>query len=93
MVATEAWSQGLPVITTNRAGVADFLKDRQNGILIAAGDSHAIQGAIDWCLSHLSELRAMRESSLETAANWQWSDYRRKLAEVLRDSGLFARTT
>jgi hypothetical protein len=26
----------------------------------------------------------MREAALETAAGWQWSDYRQRLAEVLK---------
>jgi glycosyltransferase involved in cell wall biosynthesis len=89
MVATEAWSRGLPVITTDRAGASDLLKDRQNGLLIRAGDAQWIAAAIHWCLDHRSELRAMRESALETAANWQWQDYRRSLGARLRAGGLF----
>jgi glycosyltransferase involved in cell wall biosynthesis len=89
MVATEAWSRGLPVITTDRAGASEQLRDRQNGLLIRAGDARAIGEAIDWCLAHRGELRAMREAALETAAAWQWPDYRRSLAGRLRDAGLF----
>jgi glycosyltransferase involved in cell wall biosynthesis len=89
MVATEAWSRGLPVITTDCAGVSDLLRNGENGLLIRAGDAHAISEAIEWCLSHRGELRAMREAGLETAAKWQWSDYRRMLSDVLRREGLF----
>ncbi len=89
MVATEAWSRGLPVITTDCAGVADLLRDRQNGLLIRAGDAGAIAESLDWCLSHRDELRAMREAALATAENWQWSSYRRLLADVLRRANLF----
>lgn len=83
MVATEAWSRGLPVITTASAGVADSLRQGENGLLISAGDTTAIQEAIEWCLAHRPELKKMRESSLATAARWQWSDYRRALTETL----------
>jgi glycosyltransferase involved in cell wall biosynthesis len=89
MVATEAWSRGLPVITTDCAGAADLLKDRQNGLLIRAADAGSIAEALDWCLTHRAELRAMRECALATAAGWQWSDYRRLLADVLRSANLF----
>jgi glycosyltransferase involved in cell wall biosynthesis len=89
MVVTEAWSRGLPVITTNRAGAADLLQPRQNGLLIPAGDAAAIGGAIDWCLAHRNELHAMREASLATAAGWQWSDYRQSLTSTLRQAGIF----
>lgn len=89
MVATEAWSRGLPVITTERAGAADLLMPGKNGLLIRAGEASAISAGLDWCLSHRAELRAMREAALATAARWQWSDYRRTLAAALRDAGLF----
>jgi glycosyltransferase involved in cell wall biosynthesis len=83
MVATEAWSRGLPVITTDRAGVAEMLRPGLNGLLIRAADADAIAAALDWCLSHRSELRGMREAALATAAAWQWSDYRQALADAV----------
>jgi len=90
MVATEAWSRGLPVITTDCAGAADLLKPGENGLLIKAGDAGAIARVIEWCLSHRTELRAMRTPATLTAARWQWSDYRRAHAETLRAAGLFS---
>jgi len=92
MVVTEAWSCGLPVITTDCAGAADLLKPGQNGLLIRAGDAQAISQSLEWCLAHRAELRAMRECAASTAADWQWTDYRRALAEVLRRSQLFGAT-
>lgn len=89
MVVTEAWSRGVPVITTTAAGAADLLQPNRNGVLIPAADPAAITGAIDWCHTHRAELRAMREPALATAAGWQWSDYRARLATTLREGGLF----
>ncbi len=89
MVATEAWSRGLPVITTNRAGAADLLEPGHNGLLVPAGDAAAIVEAIAWCLDHRTELAAMRGPALATAARWQWSDYRLALADALRSGGFF----
>ena len=88
MVATEAWSRGLPVITTDCAGAADLLKPNNNGLLIPAGSSEAIAEAIAWCLDHRDQLRAMRESSLATAAAWQWADYRLALTTALSAKAL-----
>lgn len=90
MVATEAWSRGLPVITTAAAGAADLLVNGGNGLLIEPASTEAIANALNWCLEHRAELRAMRGPALDTAAGWQWSDYRAKLAGVLRDAGLFS---
>ncbi len=89
MVASEAWSRGLPVITTRQAGAADFLRPEENGLLIEAGNSAEIIAAIQWCLEHRSELHAMRPAARATAERWQWSDYRLALAAALREAGLF----
>jgi len=90
MVVTEAWSRGLPVITTNRAGAADLLKPNVNGLLVQAGDAGAIEESLAWAVSHRADLAAMREQALLTAAGWQWSDYRSALAGVLRAAGMFS---
>ena len=84
MVATEAWSCGLPVITTDRAGAADLLKSGENGLLIRAGEAAAIGEALDWCLTHRAQLHTMREAALATASHWQWADYRGALRRALQ---------
>jgi glycosyltransferase involved in cell wall biosynthesis len=91
MVATEAWSRGVPVVTTDCAGVSDLLEPFHNGLLIKARSAAAIQSALEWCLTHRGELHAMREGARATAAGWQWQDYRRMLADTLRQAGLFQR--
>jgi glycosyltransferase involved in cell wall biosynthesis len=85
MVVTEAFAQGLPVITTNRAGAADLIQHGVNGLIVPAGDVTALAEALEWCMTHRSELRAMRQAALQTAANWQWADYRKALITSLVD--------
>jgi glycosyltransferase involved in cell wall biosynthesis len=81
MVVTEAFSRGLPVITTKRAGAADLVIHGRNGLIIPAGSVSSIAEALQWCLDNRKELAEMRHSALQTAAEWQWSDYRRALME------------
>jgi glycosyltransferase involved in cell wall biosynthesis len=83
MVATEAWSRGVPVLTTDCAGCSDLLRPGVNGLIVPAGDATALLASLHWCLEHRAELRAMREPSLATAARWQWSDYRAALRAAL----------
>ncbi len=80
MVVTEAFSQGLPVITTTRAGAADLVRHGENGLIVPAGDAEALAEALEWCLTHRSELKNMRRAALATAAHWQWCDFRQALA-------------
>lgn len=90
MVVTEAWSRGVPVITTDCAGASDLLRDGENGLLIKAGDPGAIGDVVERCAAERAPLRAMREAALRTAAGWQWPDYRARLAATLRAAGLFS---
>jgi glycosyltransferase involved in cell wall biosynthesis len=84
MVATEAWSRGLPVLTTSHAGAADLLRPGENGFVIPPADSAALAAALRWCLDHRDTVASMRSAALSTAASWQWSDYRTALAGTLR---------
>ncbi len=84
MVATEAWSRGLPVLTTSNAGAADFLKPNENGLLVPPGDTTALATALTWCVEHRNELQAMRPAAHSTAANWQWHDYRAALGGAVK---------
>jgi glycosyltransferase involved in cell wall biosynthesis len=94
MVVTEAFAHGLPVVTTKRAGAAELVRHGENGLIIPAGDAGAITEALDWCLTHRIELKAMRRAALETAARWQWRDFRQALAgnviDGLRQAGYAA---
>lgn len=83
MVATEAWSRGLPVITTESAGAADLLRNGENGLLVPAASAEALETTLAWCLENRRALRAMRSAALDTAASWQWADYRRALTDAL----------
>jgi glycosyltransferase involved in cell wall biosynthesis len=85
LVVTEAFSQGLPVITTKRAGAADLVRHRENGLIIPAGDARALAESLEWCLSHRSELKAMRRFALETALSWQWPNYRLALSRNVKE--------
>jgi glycosyltransferase involved in cell wall biosynthesis len=85
MVVTEAFAQGLPVITTTRAGAAELVRHGENGLIVPPGDSEALAQALEWCLINRSELKIMRKAALETAARWQWGDYRQKLARDVID--------
>lgn len=84
LVGTEAFSRGLPVITTSAAGVAELVRPGENGLVVPPADADALAAAIQWCLDHRVELEAMRSAALATAERNQWSDYRRGIADNVR---------
>ena len=76
MVVSEALAQGLPVITTDRAGAADRIEHGRNGLIVPAGDAGALLRALQWCLDEREALSRMRVEARDSAARWSWSDYR-----------------
>ncbi len=87
LVVNEALAQGLPVLTTRRAGAADLIREGINGWIIEAGSTVTIIEGLRRCLSVRDELPSMREAARETAASWQWSDYRKAIAKAMRGLG------
>lgn len=47
-VAMEFINYKIPVIGTNRGGIPDFVKDKQNGIIIDPDNKASLQSAIEW---------------------------------------------
>ena len=86
MVVTEAFSRGLPVITTDQAGASDLVRNRENGFVIPAGSATGIAEALHWCLEHRAQLAEMSEAAQATARKWQWADYRAALHSVVTQS-------
>ena len=83
MVLTEALSCGLPVLTTRRAGAADFIEHERNGFIVPPANPDAIARVLEWCFAHPGQLRQMRPACVESARAWQWGDYRRLLADKM----------
>jgi glycosyltransferase involved in cell wall biosynthesis len=83
MVLTEALSNGCPVLTTSSAGSADFIKNGENGFVVSPGDSKAIAAVMRHCIDDAAHFRHMRESCLQTARSWQWSDYRKTVIDKI----------
>jgi glycosyltransferase involved in cell wall biosynthesis len=94
MVVTEAFSRGLPVITTDKAGASELVKHGWNGLIVPAGDPVLLSDGLRWCLDNRKALYDMRFHALETARRCQWSDHRRRLiatvTEGLHDRGYAA---
>jgi glycosyltransferase involved in cell wall biosynthesis len=90
-VVLEAFSRGVPVITTPNAGASQFVKHGKNGIIVQPADAAALTEALSWCLDNRETVYQMRFAALETARRWQWRDHRRmlidKVAERLNAAG------
>lgn len=85
MVVTEAMAHGLPVLTTPNAGAAQFIKHGANGILVPVGNIEALSTVICGLLTAREALHGMGMAAQQTAAAWQWSDFRAAHRRVIDD--------
>jgi glycosyltransferase involved in cell wall biosynthesis len=83
MVVTEAWSRGLPVITTRRAGASERLEPGRSGWLIEPGSAAEIAAAIERAAAERPALREMRRGARDAARARTWADHRREVAAVV----------
>lgn len=83
MTVTEALAHGVPVITTSATGASSFIRDGLNGFVVDPGDAQQLAERIRWFSEHREAIPAMRAASRESAAAWQWTDYKAAIANVV----------
>lgn len=62
-VVLEAGCMGLPSIVTDINGCNEIIKEGVNGRIIPSRDSNALFVAMDWMLTHLSDIKNMASNS------------------------------
>ena len=105
LVVLEAMASGLPVIATPAGGVADHLRDGENGIAYPALDTDAMANAIVALTLDGARRRSLGEGARQTAAALDWereldrldASYRavldREAARTAAPTDIFDRTT
>ena len=82
-VITEAMACGLPVITTPNTAGPDLLTPGRDGFIVPIRDAEQLAAQMQWCLEHPAALAEMGSAARQTAARWQWSDYRHALGALI----------
>jgi glycosyltransferase involved in cell wall biosynthesis len=83
LVITEAMSQGTPVITTERTAGPDLIRHGENGWLVNAGSSAALQSALEDILLHPEILAENGRLARESAKKRPWAVYGQELVEAV----------
>jgi glycosyltransferase involved in cell wall biosynthesis len=82
LVLLEAWANGLPNVAYRAGGVADLVRDGEDGLLVRCGDLDGLSAALTRLVSDPTLRRKLGESGHErTAREFRWGD---KLALVRR---------
>lgn len=83
LVITEAMSQGIPVITTDRTAGPDLIKDGVDGWIVPTGSSLAIKTILLSILEKPELLEQMGLAAQIKAKTRPWSVYSQEMAEAL----------
>lgn len=72
LVVLEAWAAGTPVVATSIAGPADFVTDRQDGLLVDPRDPDALAAAITELLVDDTLWLTLAEGGSQTVQSYTW---------------------
>ncbi len=83
LVITEAMSQGVPVITTDRSAGPDLIKDGENGWIVPASSSIAIKEVFKQILETPEIVEQFGLAAQQKAQTRPWSVYGQEMADAL----------
>jgi len=83
LVITEAMSQGVPVITTDRTAGPDIIKNGEDGWIVEAGSSVAIKEVFIKILETPSIIEQFGLAAQQKAQTRPWSVYGQEMADAL----------
>ncbi|MEJ5961346.1 glycosyltransferase family 4 protein [Pedobacter immunditicola] len=84
LVITEAMSQGMPVITTDRTAGPDLITHGKDGWLIEAGSTIALQQAMEKLLDQPDRVTTAGMAAIATARKRPWFSYGKELTAALK---------
>ncbi len=85
MVLLEALSFGIPVIGTNKGGLAELLKDGEVGFQVPPRDPAAIAAKIDYLIEHPDVYVRFSANALEYVKQFDIEKYRETVRGLFRD--------
>jgi len=83
-VVLEAMATGMPVITTETCGMPDVVENEYNGLLIAPGNTAAIEKAVLQLAASVELRRTLGEAARETMKRYTWQKSGRQLELLFR---------
>jgi phosphatidylinositol alpha-mannosyltransferase len=86
MVLTEAFASSTPVVASRIAGYRDVVRDRQDGLLVPAGDAVELGEALRDLALDPERRRCMARSARERADRFAWPQVTSEVVEVYEEA-------
>jgi len=84
-VLRESLAMEVPVVSTDRAGNREIVRDKETGLLVPPRDAGALTEALNWALAHPDEMKRMARAGRKwVEANCSIETQAEKLEQVYR---------
>lgn len=87
-VIFESFSFGVPVLASSIEGVAELIKDGENGLTFAAGQEAALVEKLVWIIQNQSQIQTMRVAALSSIQGRGLAEYLDKLLNLCYNTSL-----
>ena len=84
-IVFDAFSQGVPILGSDTAGLRSCVENGETGLLTTPGDVDALAGVLRYALAHREELARLGMASLTVARSMTHQEMHRKRAVLLRE--------
>ena len=81
-VIFESFASGVPVLASNIEGIAELIRENENGLTFPAGNIAILTERLQWCFDHRTKLMAMRESTQNSIHGLSLSEYVARLEKI-----------
>lgn len=83
-VIFESFASGVPVLASNIEGIAELIRENENGVTFPAGNGTVLAERLYWCFEHRSELMAMRSNTKNSIQGLSLAEYIARLEKIYR---------
>ncbi|MEK7643929.1 MAG: glycosyltransferase, partial [Patescibacteria group bacterium] len=81
-VIFESFYCGVPVVASDIEGIAELIREGENGLMFAAGDSRALLAKIIWAEENRAALRLMGEAAMSSLKSYSQEKYISRLESL-----------
>lgn len=89
-VIFESFSCGVPVLASRVEGIAELIREGENGVTFVTGSEDALVEKMHWCTSHRREMYVMGKNASQTPAGLSLLAYVTKLETLYREATALA---
>jgi len=82
-VVVEAMATGVPVLLSEHVGAKEAVTEGETGWIVLAEDVDALAHQMRWCIEHPKPVQAMQDACVETAQDYSWAAYRKRVTDVI----------